>query len=561
MRRNISFIFLTAVAAFFGLALVACGGSEAKMSQSITVDKAAPADQQVLVAQSSEPEFLDPQLSNFEGDVAIERMLFRGLYELQLDSSNNVVAVPAMAADEPQVNGNVYTITLKDNLEWSDGQPLTAQDFEYSLKRECSPDVAAPYQYLLGAGMLDLVGCDDYFNGQGTADGVGVKALDAKTLQMTLTAPKPTFTTIMSLWPTYPLRKDVIDKYGANWTDPANIVVDGPYTLTEFVAKDHATLAPNPNWALDPKPQLQKVTIKFIDDMEVAFNAFQTGELDMTQVAATDIPTIQNDSTLKSEYLQVGSLRISAVEMQMQNPVLANPNVRLALSRAIDRDALVNVVYNGAYLPATYWLAQGLPGYQGNDAFQSVIGYDPDAAKQALADAGYPNGQGFPKLTLTVADDPVRQAEGQFLQQAWKQVLGIDVDIQAADRATGADLYNSGNFELFQGGWQNDYPDPENSLIGVFNTDGANNQHACSDPDIDAKLAAAGAETDNATRIKDLQEAETLVVTRLCGVAPLWQGAVLYLVNSKVGGVRPNGAIDAAMPGNWCPECWFIKAQ
>ena len=182
--------------------------------------------------------------------------------------------------------------------------------------------MAAPYQYLLGAGMLDLVGCDDYFNGKGTADAVGVKAIDATTLQMTLKAPKPTFTTIMSLWPTFPVRQDVIEKFGDKWTDPGNIVVNGPYTLTEFVAKDHVTLAPNPNWALDPKPQLQKLTVKFIDDQEVAFRAFQTGELDMTQVAATDIPTIQNDSTLKSEYLQIGSLRIWAVEMQMNNPVL-----------------------------------------------------------------------------------------------------------------------------------------------------------------------------------------------------------------------------------------------
>ncbi len=561
MRRTISRVCLIA-GVILTLTLVACGGSEAKSPSSVTPsDRAAPPDQQVLVVQSSEPEYLDPQRSDSEGDVAIERMLFRGLYELQLDANNNVVAVPALADGEPQVNGNVYTVTLKDGLQWSDGQPLTAHDFEYSLKRECSSDLAGPYEYVLGAGMLDIVGCDDYFNGNATADSVGVKALDDKTLQITLTAPKPTFTTIMSLWPTVPLRQDIIQKYGDAWTDPANIVVDGPYKLSDLVAKDHATLAPNPNWALDPKPQLQTLTIKFVDDEEVAFRAFQTGELDMTQVSANNVSTIQGDSTLKPEFLQIGSLRMRAVEMLMTNPVLAKPEVRLALSRAIDRDSLVSVVYSGAYLPATYWLAQGLPGYQGNDPFQSVIGYDPDAAKQALADAGYPNGQGFPKLTITVSDDPTMRAEAEFLQQAWKQALGIDTEIQAVDRATAGQIYNSQSFDLFLGGWQNDYPDPENSLIGVFNTDGTNNQHACSDPQIDAKLAAAGTETDNATRIADLSQAETLVVTNLCGVIPLWQGAVLYLVDSKVGGVRPNGAIDAAMPGNWCPECWFIKAQ
>jgi oligopeptide transport system substrate-binding protein len=204
---------------------------------------------------------------------------------------------------------------------------------------------------------------------------------------------------------------------------------------------------------------------------------------------------------------------------------------------------------------------QGLPGFQGNAAFESIIGYDPEAAKAALADAGYPNGAGFPTLTLTTLDRPDRKAEAEFLQKNWKDILGITVNIQTVDAKTRSSTFNSRNFDLFMGGWQNDYPDPENSLIGLFDTDGGNNKYDCSDPEIDAKLKAASTETDNATRIKDLQEAETLIVTKLCGAAPVWQGAQPYLVDSKMGGINPNGQIDAAMPGNWCPECWFVKAQ
>jgi oligopeptide transport system substrate-binding protein len=560
--KKLGFLVLTALTAILTLAVVACGGGEKKTSADTpSAGGAAPADQQVLVAQSAEPEFFDPHRSNFEQDIAIERMLFRGLYQLELDANDNVVAVPSMAAGEPQVSGNVYTIKLKSGLTWSDGKPLTAGDFEYSLKRECSADTAGPYEYVLGADMLDLVGCDDLFNGKGTADAVGVKAIDDLTLEITIKAPKPTFTTIMSLWATFPVRQDIVEKYGDKWTDPGNIVVNGPFTLTEFVAKDHVTLVPNPNWALEPKPLIQKLTVKFIDDQEVAFRAFQTGELDMTSVPATEIPTIQNDPALKAQYLQIGSLRIWSVEMQMKDPVLSNPKVRLALSRAIDRASLVKVVYNDAYLPATYWLVKGIPGFQGNGPFENIIGFDEAAAKQALTDAGYPNGQGFPTLTITVTDNPVRKAEGEFLQQSWKTILGINTEIQAVDAKTRSSTFNSKNFQLFPGGWQNDYPDPENSLIGLFNTGGGNNQYECSDPDIDAKLSEAAAETDNAKRIKDLSDAETLIVTRLCGMAPMWQGAFLYLVDPKVGGVRANGAIDAAMPGNWCPECWFIKAQ
>jgi len=528
-----------------------------------TVWAAQPAadQQQQIVVQSGVPQSFDPHRASSEQEVAVARMLWRGLYQLEATPDGGVQAVPAMAAGEPTVNGNVYTVELKPGLKWSDGVPLTAEDFEYGIKRTCDPSVASPYQSLLGESILNIVGCDAYFGGQGTRDDVGVTAINATTLEITLVAPKPTFTTIMSLWVAFPARQDVIETYGDDWTDPAHIVVNGPFTLTGLTpgAGGQAVLEPNPNWALEPKPALHKITIKFIDDLEAAFQAFQDGELDMTNVPASEIPTILADPTLSEEFLKVAAGRIWAVEMQLNDPTIADFDVRLALSRAIDRETLVQAVYDDAYLPATYWLVQGLPGFQGNAAFENIIGYNPGAAQTALADAGYPNGQGFPTLTLSVLDRPDRIAEGMFLQDSWNDILGINVVIQAVDAQARLQILNSETFDLFPGGWGNDYPDPENSLIGLFDTDGGNNYYNCSDPDIDAKLSAAATETNNATRIQLLQEAEALIVTRLCGVAPVYQTAYLYLVKSNIGGVRPNGQIDAAMPGGWCPECWFVE--
>jgi oligopeptide transport system substrate-binding protein len=543
-----------------------------------TAEAQAPASEQEIIVQSGQPEFFDPHRSNFEQDIAIARTLWRGLYQLVVNDAGDIEAVPAMADGEPTVNGNVYTVKLKPNLKWSDGVALTAKDFVYGVQRECDPDTASPYQYVLGASILGIEGCDEFFGVKGSADepktptdaeiqaareAVGIKAIDDTTVEVTLLAPKPTFTTVMSLWAAFPARQDVIEQFGDKWTDPGNIVTNGPFILTALTAGagGEVTLEPNPNWALEPKPALQKITVKFIDDTEAAFRAFQTGELDITQIPAVEIPTVDADAKLKSQFLLVGSARIWSVEMQMENEVIAKPLVRLALSRAIDRATLVKVVYNDAYLPADYWLVQGLPGFQGNAPFEDIIGYDPEAAKKALSDAGYPNGDGFPTLKLTVLDRPDRKAEGEFLQKAWKDILGINVSIEAVDAKTRSSTFNSEKFDLFMGGWQNDYPDPENSLIGLFDTDGGNNHYNCSDPEIDAKLLAASKETDNAARIKLLQEAETLIVTKLCGMAPVWQGALPYLVDSKMGGIKPNGQIDAAMPGNWCVECWFVKAQ
>ena len=523
----------------------------------------APPEQQEIVVQSGVPQFFDPLRANYEQDIAIARMLWRGLYQLEATADGGVRAVPAMAAGEPSVNGNVYTVGLRPGLKWSDGQPLTAMDFEYGIKRACDPNVASPYQYVLGESVLNIVGCDAYFLGQGTRDDVGVTAVNATTLEITLVAPKPTFTTIMSMWVAFPAREDVITQHGDDWTNPENIVANGPFNLTGLVrgTGGQAVLEPNPNWALPPEPTLRKIRIRFINDLEAAFQAFQAGQLDMTNVPASKIATIQADPILSRQFLKGGASRIWAVEMQMNNPTLADFNVRLALSRAIDRNALVNAVYGDAYLPATYWLVEGLPGFQGNAAFENIIGYNPSAAQAALADAGYPNGLGFPTLTLTVLNRPDRIAEAEFLKSGWYTVLNIDVDIQVVEAETRAQIFNSETFELFPGGWQNDYPDPENSLIGLFDTVGSNNHYNCSDPDIDAKLSAAATETDNAARIALLREAETLIVTGLCGVAPVYQTAFLYLVKFNIGGVTPNGQIDSGIAGAWCPECWFVEEQ
>jgi oligopeptide transport system substrate-binding protein len=451
-------------------------------------------------------------------------------------------------------------------LKWSDGKELTAADFVYGITRACDPDVASPYQYLLGAGLGDVAGCDALTKNTDAAQAatlkaaLGVKAVDATTLEITLTKPIPTFTTIFSLWTTFPARQDVIEAKGDAWTEPANIVTNGPFTIKELVLKDHVTLVPNPNWS-GQKPALQEITIKFIDDFSAALRAYQTGELDMTRINATDVAVAEGDSALKDEILIDPTARITAIEMQMDDPALKDFNVRLALSRAIDRDALVDVVYDGVHVPATYWVVKGLKGFQGNEKFDDIIGYDPDAAKKALSDAGFPDGAGFPELKLTYRDSPERRNEADFLVKAWKDTLGITVVPEFVDSKTRSETFNAETFQLFQGGWQLDYPDIENPLVGLFDTDGGNNHYNCSDPEVDAAFAAAASATSEDARIKAYQDVETRIVETLCGVAPIYQDSVPVLVDSKIGGVLANGTIDAGMPGNYCVECWFVKAS
>lgn len=587
------FLLVAVIAVFVLAALAACGDdddsggtSTATSAASATntggADDMAPADQQKLITQSGEPQFFDPHRSNFEQDIAVERMLFRGLYRLVSSSSGGAEVEPAYAAGPPTVSadGKTFTVKIKTGMKWSDGQAITAGQFADGIKRGCDPKVASPYAYLLqsaaAGGIIGVAGCDEFSAALGTKDApktptdaelatlrdaVGAKAVDDSTLEITLVDAKlpSTFENVFSLWVTFPARMDVIEQFGDKWTDPANIVVNGPFTLTEYVPQDHVTLKPNPEYGLDEKAKLQQLTVRFIDDYSVAELAFKNGELDQTRVPDTDVPTLQADSTYKDQTLVVGSGRITSLEMQLKDPTLADDNVRLALSRAIDRDALAEVTTSNVGLPAEYWLVKGLPGYQGREPFKDVIGYDPDAAKAALTAAGYPDGAGFPELELIVQDTPVRKAQADFLKKAFKDVLNIDIKISAVDSKTRSAAFNSQNFQLFVGGWQLDYPDPENPIVGLFDTGGGNNKYNCSDPDIDAAITAGSKATTLDEHIAKFQAAEKLIVTKLCGVAPFLQEGLPYLVSPKMGGVQANGTIDAGQPGNWCAECWYVK--
>jgi oligopeptide transport system substrate-binding protein len=556
-------VFIAVIAA----CVLACGGDASDSYQGSQPPQMAPTEKQQITVQLQQPESFDPQRSSFAQDIAIEHMLFRGLYQLVPGDAGAVKAVPAMAEGEPEVQGAVYTVRLKAGLKWSDGTPLTAKDFEYSLRRLCDPDTAAPYQYLLGASILNLVGCDDYFAALDASaeeraalrDKVGVQAIDDRTLEVSLAAPKSTFTTIMSLWPMSPIPQGAVEKHGDRWAEPPNMVVNGPFLMTDYLASDHAALAPNPYWALDPKPALQSVSVRFVDDQDVAFKAFQTGELDVTTAPANELPVIEGDAALKQALVKVAAGRVRALGMRMDDSVLRNYDVRLALSRAIDRETLVKVIYGDAYVATLQWLPQEMTAFATDANVRDTIGYSPEKAKLAMADAGYPEGKGFPGLEIIVADNPVQKSEAEFLQAAWHETLGIDVTIRTLDGKTAAQLIQSGEYQLMLSGWQLDYPDPENALVGLFDSEGGNNVYGCTDQQIDAALNTAAAETDEAKRIAALQDAQKLVLTSLCGVTPIYEATALYLVAPKVGGVEARGLIDAALPGGWCPECWFVK--
>ena len=539
------------------------GGDETPAATQGTGDgDRAPADQQKITIQSGEPQFIDPHRSSFEQDIGVIRYLWRGLYGLTGDGEGGVEVVPMMAEGDPEINGSVYTVTLKEGLTWSDGEPLTAQHFVDGAKRGCNPSVAIDYGYLWGAGYLDLQGCAEWQAAPDNAalgDALGVRAVDDRTIEYTLNKPNDRFTTIMALWVTFPVRQEIVDANPDNWWGPETIVTNGPYTLQAYTPGDSLVIVPNPEWSGD-EPALQEVTVQFIDDLSAAFRQFQSDELDITRINASDIATAEGDADLADQLLTLPGARITWLQMQLANETLSDINVRRALGRAIDREALNEAVFDGVQTPALYWVVEGLEGHQGNEPFEDISGFDPEAAQQALADAGYPGGEGFPELSIIV-NTPERVRAAEYLQQQFNEILGINIRIEQVDSQTRSQRFNSEQFELFIGGWQLDYPDIENPLFGLFETDGGNNHTNCSNPDVDAALERALAAENDEDRIAAYQEMETAVVTNFCGGAGLWQDSLPFLIDSRLGGIEPNGTIDAGAPGNYCIECWYVKAE
>ena len=438
--------------------------------------QALPKDQQVLKIPYAEPDFLDPHKSQFSQDIGVQRLLFRGL--LGADEKGNVV--PFVAKEVPttqnggiSADGKTVKITLRDNQKWSDGSALTAKDFEYSVKRSFNPKLAGPYASFA----YNIVGAEEYNTALGTEkspkspsadelnkmrDAIGVKALDDKTLEFKLKEAQPTFPVILGLWNLWPVKQTVVEKDGAGpentkWTAPGQLIGNGPFVLKSRKEKDSIVVEANPNYSLEPKPKLQRIEMRIIEDAEVAFNAFQTKEIDLSGIPTSKIPVVDGDPALKKINIRAQDPTTWGIEFNHGTKPLDNQKVRMAIAKGVDREAFVKVVLGGVGKVTQCWLPEGTPGYNAADC--DAQKYDKAAAAKLLADAGFPNGQGFPELTFLTSNTQRGKDIAEFIQKQLKDNLGINMKIESVDAKTRSSRYSNKQFELFFGGWHEDLCD------------------------------------------------------------------------------------------------------
>jgi oligopeptide transport system substrate-binding protein len=485
-----------------------------------------------------EPPTLDPGLAQDVSSMDVISQLFEGLVEL--DSSGGVVGRGAeswtISAD-----GLTYTFKLRPSVAWSDGKPVTAQDYAWAWKRNVSPVTASPYS-------------NTFFtiqNGQAIADGqldpeqLGVQATDDRTLVVTLEQPASYFLSLATTATLFPLRQDVVEGSGDQWTEAANIVVNGPYLLKQWQHDARITLERNERY-WGPKPSIARATFTLFpeDGVEQMLAAYEAGEIDTTG-SASGIPASQLDRILADPVLsqQVKTFKQSGTYFFVINhrrPHFQDVRVRKAIGMALNRRELLDSVIKQAGEPARGIQPEGILGRQPGAWPQE----DPAAARQLMADAGYPGGQGFPEITLTFSTTATNRLLAEYTQQQLKDILGIAVKLQSMEAKvflawrTGTEWEQQG--DLYRGSWFSDYEDPQNWYNRLWDSDSDPNEYnsGWKNERFDSLVRQALLETDAARRTALYTQADQVMAQDYPSI-PLYHEEVRSLVKPYLKGYVP----------------------
>lgn len=518
----------------------------------------APAATQILrVNLASEPATIDPNRASWAQERTVIMQVFEGLLGFNQDLTlKPVVAkeIPSTANGGVSADGKTYTFKLRNDVTWSDGKKVTAKDFEYSIKRMLNPDLAAEYASFY----FDIAGGEAYFGAAGKDEAtktslknaVGVKAVDNTTLQVTLAQPRPTFLQLMALWPVYPVREDIVAKFGDKWIEPPNYIGNGPFLLTEWVHQDHLTFKPNPKY-WGTKPKLSEIQLRIITDVNAELAAYKNNELDMSRVPPGTEKATMADPVLSKEILRYNELTTFAFQFNVTTPPFDNKKLRQALATAVDRVAFVDKVRAGVGTPAYSWIPPGMPGHDPN--LGKEYEFNVAKAKQLLAEAGYADVSKLPELKFQYSDTAGNRLIAQFLQGQLKDNLGINLTLEPMESKAFTQLVNQEKHTWAWFGWGADYPDPDNWMPELFGTDAGNNHTAYSNPQFDALAKQAKQELDNAKRLQMWADAQKMVMAD-APIVTMFYRERFMLWKPNVKGLKTTG-----MDGAVCGDMFFAE--
>ena len=535
-----------ALALATALTLTACGGGggtsdsgggekKADNNTPAATDVATPQVNRIVSSNMAEPGTLDPAKARGTHESWPLQHLFAGLTRVNKDGK-----VENVLADKIEVSedGKVYKVTLKDGLKWSDGNPVTAEDFEFSWKRVLDPKLESQYAYQL----YYLAGAEDYNKGKGKAEDVGVKALDPKTLQVTLKQPTAYFDSLMAFYTYYPVSKKVVEA-NPDWAkDPKTFVSNGPFVLKEWTHNAKIVMDKNPNYFEADKVKIDGIDLDIIEDQSTVYQKYVAGEYNMVVELPTEV-TAKLRAENNPELVIGPNVALYYYNLNPAIKPLNNVKVRKALSLALDRKVITDQITQGGQLPATAIVPPGLlddTGKEFSDANKDLIKTDVEEAKKLLTE-GLAEEKMTPadvKLTILYNTSENHKKIAEAIQQMWNKELGINTTLENVEFKVKIDRENAHQFEISRSGWVGDYLDPM-TFVDLWITGASNNYVNYSNPEYDKLVKEAQTSTDKKLRMDNMKKAEKMILEDMA-IIPIYFYTHPYAVKPNVKGITKN---------------------
>jgi oligopeptide transport system substrate-binding protein len=481
---------------------------------------------------STEPPSLDWSLATDHVSFNVIANLMVGLTEFD----PQLKPVPVIAKSWNILDGGRRIIfQLRDDVFWSDGKKVRAQDFEYSWKRLLDPKTASQYAYIL----FDIENAQEYHEGKLADSGaVGVRAQDDVTLAVRLRHPASYFLALTTFEVTFPQRQDMIEKFDSQWTEPQHIVTNGPFLLSSWKHENEIQLSANPGY-FRGRPPMEKVILLMVKEKTTAVAMYEQGQLDFLDDHS--IPSLEKSRMSKQHgFKRVPQLRGEYYGFAVDRRPFNDPRVRKAFAMAIDRSVFPKILQGGER-PASSWIPPGMP------AHNSKLGlhFNPPEARRLLREAGYPEGKGFPRIALGYDTDEDRKLVAEAVQGMWQRNLGIIVALENQEWKAYLKTLQTDPFPVFRDGWGADYPDPDN-FMKLFTSHSGNNHLRWRNSRYDQLVEGAARELDWKKRVKLYDEAQKILCETEIPMVPLYWRSESTVLNPRFTGLEMNtmGRLD-----------------
>ncbi|MCI8783853.1 peptide ABC transporter substrate-binding protein [Lachnospiraceae bacterium 48-21] len=525
MKKKLVAVLLTASMA---LSLAACGGKgDGGSSGGSQGGSGSGEAQEFNTFLATEPSTLDTIKGNDMYGWDINKNTLEPLTRLVEKDGEQEREGAGAESWEPNEDGTVWTFKIRDN-KWSDGEDVTAADYAYGITRTLDPEAGSPNSFFTAPFIKNG---QKVVNGELGVEELGVKAVDDKTLEITLEAPTPYFMSITDTRACYPVRQDIAEKYGETYgSELDSLVFNGPFKVDSWTHNSEITLVKNDQYWDKDNVKLDKVKFSIITDSNARYNSFESGALDNISVGEQEwVDRFSAKENVERVDTKQPAMRFDF--FNVEDELFGNLNIRKAFALAVDREDMAKTIYQDLHVPAYWWVPEGISTGENGEYREQVEGplakiAKEEDAKELLLKGMEELGLGSDPSKITVkyslsATTQWARNYGEYVQQKYKDILGVNIELDFNEWSTFQQKTNSGDFQMANMVWTTDYDDPM-SMISLFTTENSGNIPTnWSNATFDDLIAQASREMDESKRVDLYAQAETVLFEEGCNICPL----------------------------------------